>query len=280
MITLVLLLCAAQGSAWTVTPPEVTIGDTVHLTRQVIAAPGVVPHVTAIGSSATLEPLDDPVIGYAEGRVLVRFTLAFFEPGEHAVVMPDMELSYPDGHVEHIAGDTAWVSVRSVLPAADSAIAPKPSLGPLARRQQRAWIVAVLASLVVIAMGIWGHARLRVAERPVWHGRRGKFGYPPIEQWIQAGELRAAVSAVTDVVRSRIEQGLPQARRQLSTAECLETIEAERPDWPIRALRDVLHSLDRAQFAPAVPSDVVELAARADELLQSLPAGPAGEGDT
>ena len=66
MIRLVLLLCAAQGSAWTVTPPEVTIGDTVHLTRQVIAAPGVVPHVAPLRSSATVEPLDNPTIGYAE----------------------------------------------------------------------------------------------------------------------------------------------------------------------------------------------------------------------
>jgi hypothetical protein len=246
VIRLVLLLCSAQGSAWTVTPPEVTIGDTVHLTRQVIAAPGVVPRVPPIGSSATLEPLDSPIIGYAEGRVFVRFTLAFFEPGMHAVVMPDVELSYPDGHVEHVSGDTAWVSVRSVLPA-DSAVAARPSLGPLARRQHRAWITAVLATLVVIAMGLWGYAR---------------------------------VPAVTDVVRSRIEHGLPQAGRQLSTAECLEAIESERPDWPIRALRDVLHSLDRAQFAPAVPSDVVELAARADELLRSLPARPAEETKT
>jgi len=280
VIRLVLLLCAAQGSAWTVTPPEVTVGDTVHLTRQVIAAPGVVPHVPPIGSSATLEPLDDPVIGYAEGRVLVRFTLAFFEPGEHAVVMPDVVLSYPDGHVEHVAGDTAWVSVRSVLPAVDSAVAAKPSLGPLPRRQLRAWIVIVLAALVVIATGIWGRARVRVAERPVWRGRRAKVSYPPIEQWIRAGELRAGVSAVTDVVRSRIEQRLPQAGRQLSTAEILEMIEVERPDWPIRDLREVLHLLDRAQFAPAVPSDVVELAERADELLRSLPERAGEESDT
>ncbi len=280
MIALVLLLCAAQGSAWTVTPPEVTIGDTVHLTRQVVAAPGVVPQVPSIGSSATLESLDDPIIGYAEGRVLVRFTVAFFEPGEHAMVMPDVQLSYPDGHVEHVSGDTAWVTVRSVLPAEDSAVAPKPSLGPLARRQHRAWIVAVLASVVVIVMGAWGRARVRVAERPVWQGGREKIGYPSIEQWIRAGELRAAVSAVTDVVRSRIERRLPQAHRMLSTAECLETIAAERPDWPIRALRDILQSLDRAQFAPAVPNDVVELAERADEVLQSLPTRAVGESDT
>jgi hypothetical protein len=52
--------------------------------------------------------------------------------------------------------------------------------------------------------------------------------------------------------------------------ECLEAIEREQPGWPVDEIAGVLHSLDRARFAPVVRSDIMELIEQADELAMSL----------
>ena len=128
--------------------------------------------------------------------------------------------------------------------------------------------------IVVAAAVFWGVVRRRVAVRPTWRAGRGRSVYAPVEQWIRAGELRAAVSAVTDRLRDRIERDVPEAGRQLSTEECIAMVEEQRPEWPVREIEDALTALDRARFAPALPSDVVVLAEQVDELMAGLAPGP------
>ena len=45
---------------------------------------------------------------------------------------------------------------------------------------------------------------------------------------------------------------------------------ASRPEWPLGDLADVARALERASFAPAIPSDVIALADEAHVLLGSL----------
>jgi hypothetical protein len=89
-----------------------------------------------------------------------------------------------------------------------------------------------------------------------------------------AGESKAAVGVISDRFRDAIERKLPEAGRQLSTQECLAVIQGSRPDWPRRDIEEVLRALDRAQYAPAVPSDVALLVDQVEHLLKALSTEP------
>ena len=78
----------------------------------------------------------------------------------------------------------------------------------------------------------------------------------------------AAVAA--ERLRARIARLVPRADRALSAEECISVLEEERPDLPLRDLADTLRALERARFAPAVPSDVALVADQVDVLLKSL----------
>lgn len=277
------LLCwlylSAQAAAWTVVPTAITVGDTVEITRRVTAEPDVIPQAALLQPDAIVQPLDAPVIAYTEGTVVVRYQIALFEPGVHGLAMPDIELIYPDGGLVTVPGDTAWITVRSVLPQGDSSASPRASLGPVARSRTELGFV-ILPPLTVLAVTVlWGMRRRRPKERPAWRTGSGKRVEAPVVQWARAGELRAVVSAVTDRLRESIERALPLAGRQLSTDECLEIIAQQQPNWPVRELATVLRSLDRARFSPAVPSGIVELAQRAGNLSSSLARTTAEESD-
>ena len=93
---------------------------------------------------------------------------------------------------------------------------------------------------------------------------------PPIDRWISAGESRAVVTYVAERIRGAIAAWVPPAGRHLDTEACLAILERERPDWPHRDMREVLKSLDRARFAPAVSGDVTDVIDRAELLLSEL----------
>jgi hypothetical protein len=117
VITAFLAALSLQVPGWTISPGVATVGDTVHLTRRVVAEPGVQAVAQPLISSLAVEPLANPAVGYTEGAILVRYTVAFFEAGEQSLLMPDIELMYGDGRVETISGDTVLVRISSVLPA-------------------------------------------------------------------------------------------------------------------------------------------------------------------
>ncbi len=270
MIAAALVLALAQASVWSVWPPSVTVGDTVRITRRIAAEPGVRSHVKPLLSSAAFEPLTDPVVGFSEGAVVVRYTLAVFEPRRLAVAMPEIELVHPDGVIERVSGDTAWVTVLSVLPDQDTLPPPRPSLGPVPRQPKRPEVIAFLVIAVTAGTALWGVMRRRTQPRPTWSSRISEPTEVPLLKWIESGESRAVVAAVADGLRRCIESTLPEAGKQLSTDECVAVLQSQRPEWPVRQIDHVLRSLDRARFAAAVPSDVIELARRADALTESL----------
>ena len=89
-------------------------------------------------------------------------------------------------------------------------------------------------------------------------------------KWIKAGESRAVVGALADRLRAAIEEVLPEAAWGLSTDKCIEVIRTNKIGWSYKEVEDVLRSLDRARFAPAVPTDVALLIDQVDDLIVQL----------
>ena len=276
-ILVAILLFSTQAQVWTVAPSTVTVGDTVRITRRVIAPPDVRSLVLPLAPTDDYVPLTTPIVAYSEGDVVVRYVLAFFDTGEHPIAMPDLELTFGDGRVDVVPGDTAWVSVSSVLPSDGTTPPPKASVGPFARSERNLTPAILIATPLIISLVAWALLRRKASERPLWSGFAQEPIEVPLQQWIMAGESKAAVGVVYDRLRDAIENALPTAGRQLSTQECLTVIDEQRPDWPRRDIEEVLRSLDRAQYAPAVPSDVALLVDQVDDLLDSIRAQPPEE---
>jgi hypothetical protein len=271
-------LFLAQAAAWTAAPDSATVGDTVWVSRRVGADPAARPRVVPIAGTDVLEPLGAPRFDFAEGRLVVRYPVALFEPGDHAVSMPDIELRYPDGRTVIIPGDTARLVIRSVLPPSDTLPAARPSLAPLGRVARRVLPLTTFVGAVLAALGVWGVVRRRRRPRPVWATRRGSGAEPPLAQWVAAGEPRAVAAVLARQVRERLAELVPAAGAQLPTAECLAVLERERPSWPHREIAELLRTMERARFAPVVPEDVVTLGAECEALLDGLAAAPAEAG--
>jgi hypothetical protein len=71
-------------------------------------------------------------------------------------------------------------------------------------------------------------------------------------------------------MRARVQQHIPEAEPSLDLKDWLHTVEAHRPDWPLRELSEVMQALERASFAPAIPSDVIALADEAQVIVQTI----------
>jgi hypothetical protein len=265
-----LLAQVAAAGAWVITPPAPTVGDSVGLERVIAAAAEVRVRLQPLGGSLIVEPLAEPEWARSGEGVRVRYLVALFEPGRHALEMPPVELLHRDGRVDVIPPDTAWVSVASVLPAGDTLPAPRASLGPVPRYPTRWWPGAVLAGLVLAGSAAWGAARRRVPAGTALPLVSSSGGAPPLPRWALAGEARAVASVVAHRVRARLARLVPEASPALATEECLALLDAGRPEGPVRELADLLRALERARFAPAVSGEITRLVERADHLLRLL----------
>ncbi|MFQ6045617.1 MAG: hypothetical protein ACE5PT_04560 [Gemmatimonadales bacterium] len=261
----------AQSMDWVAVPETVAVGDTVLLLRDIAVAPNVEWQVRALEASRTVEPLTDPLARYAESRLTVAYRVAAFAPGRIPVVMPDLEVVHPDGDIEVIVGDTAWVQVRSVLPAADSLLEPMPALDPIERRRRTTSPLAMLAGTVLLLVVTWGWLRKRARSRTQpdeWEEEETMS--PPLDTWVAAGELRAVATVATDRLRSHLARAVPGAGRHLATEEVLALLERQRPEWPLREVGGVLRALERARFAPAIKDDLLSLVDQARSLEDRL----------
>lgn len=276
MIALVAAL--VQAATWSVVPEAPTVGDTVRLVRRLSVPPGVQPRVRPLPGSEAVVALAGPQATYADGVLTVVYTLAAFEPGPHEVALPDAELLFPDGRVETVRGGTIVVRIRSVLPRDAGPPEPKPSLGPLPRAPTRAAPLIVLVGAALGMTVLWGVARRRTGPRPAPLEDPVTSSTVPIDRWVAAGEPRAVAAATADRARAWIAAHVPDAGRQLDTDTCLAVLRSRRPEWPLHELADLLRSLERARFAPAVPTDVMIVVDQAELLLQRL-GDPHGAGE-
>jgi len=291
LCVLLCVLCGesltGQGPAtWAAAPASVTVGDTVYLTRTLPASPQVRVRPQPLASTAVVEPLADPVVELLGDVLVLRYAVAVFEPGVQRIAMPQVELFYPDGNTETVLGDTALVRVRSVLPPGDSVPPPRTSLAPLPRPRRSGTAAVMLVSLVVAGTGAWVIVRKRVGPRPrpleaiapavtaplrAWvEAGDAPAVTAPLRAWVEAGELRAAAAALADQLRRTIAGLEPGAEAGLPTEALLAVLRRRCPGWPLAEIEDVLHALERARFAPAVPHDVLSLAEQVGMLTERL----------
>lgn len=258
---------------WSVSPTPSTIGDTVVLERDIaVADPTANLRLAPIEGSRLVEPLAGPEAITASDGFIVRYVVALFETGDHTIPMPDIELVYPTGRLETRLGGEAFVTVLSVLPQGESLPAPRASREPIPRSVfWTAPAILLVVGVVLLTVG-WGLMRRRSRVRPVWAdvGKGGEDGCPAVSRWIAAGEPRAVATVTTHEVRVRVQQYVPEADPSLDLEDWLHTVKAHRPDWPLRELSEVMQALERASFAPAIPSDVIALTDEAQVIVQTI----------
>ncbi len=269
MSTVIGALLLVQG--WVVEPQQPTIGDTVVLEREVaVADPTARLRLTPLAGSPSVEPLARPEVISGAGGFVARYLVALFETGEHAVAMPTLELVYPNGRVETRVGGEAVVTVVSVLPEGDSLPPPRVSREPIPRDVYRAApAVLLLTGILVAAIG-WGVLRRRPGARPPWSGPADGGEDVQVSRWIAAGEPRAVATVSMHRMREQIRAYVAEAEPSLDLDAWLRTVQEHRSEWPVRELGEVMRALERASYAPAIPSDVIALADETQVLLQAI----------
>ncbi len=266
----VLALLVVQAASWQITPDSVTVGDTVWIEQRIAVGAGARARVEPFEPTETVEPLMGPAVESKGDVLVIRYAVALFEPGRITLTLPAIEVQYPDGRATPVPATTTAVTVWSVLPQTDPRPDPKPSLGPFPRFPTRWLPLVLLVGVVLAALVGWAIRRQWPRPRPVWRTRAHGEGAAPTELWAEAGEPRAVAAAVAAALRSRMAEELPAAAKHLEVGSCLEVIERDKPDWPVRELREVLTALDRVRFAPAVSNEIRDLTRRAEALADEL----------
>jgi hypothetical protein len=217
-----------------------------------------------------MEPLVPPQWTYAEGELVVTYTIALFDTGRHAVALPDIGLIDAEGRLRTVLGDTAWIDVVSVLPAQDSALAPMPSRAPFARRRTSVLPLVSLLGVTVLVVSVWALLRHRRGPQPELDDPEPPVAGPPIDVWVASGESRAVATVMANRLRDAIAERIPEAGRHLHTEACIRTVLAAEDASLAREVADVLRALERARFSPAAPGDVLEVVDQADAVLATL----------
>jgi len=263
-------LLLLQAGAWVAAPPGPTVGDTIWLEREITVPAGWRVRAGTLEAREDVEPLGEPAVLRSPGGWVVRYAVAVWTPGRHALTLPPLWRLAPDGRADSSAGGVASFAVASVLPDTLPAHDPRGPLGPLRQghRNPAPPLAAVLVAVGLLAAGIAARRRPPRQLAPV----------PPVPlerevpdaRWLAAGEPKAVATRATWRLRAALARAVPGAHLALATPECLGVVERARPAAPIGELRDVLEQLERVAFATAQGIDVATLAARARRLAKEL----------
>jgi hypothetical protein len=247
-----------------------TVGDTIWVTRTVELPAGQTLRAADWQAADPLELLGPAKVTVADGRAAIAYPVAVWRPGTHTVEVPGPLLLGADGRVDSIPGERVTLSVGSVLPraAADTALRPQPRADFVSRPSTTPIplvVLLLLAALLLLPLHRWWRRRGAPARRPPVAGA-GVGPRPELDRWADAGEARAVAAVASTRLRLALSARLPGALSSLDTESVLLHVAAQRPDWPVAELAEVLRSLDRARFGAGAPPDVLVLARRAGEL--------------
>lgn len=246
-----------------------TVGDTIWVSRSVELPPGRTLRAAEWEAADPVELLGPARVTQSEGRAVVAYPVAVWRAGTHTVTVPGPLLLASDGRVDSLGGETLTLEVASILPraAGDTALRPQPHADFVPRPTTTPLPLAILllvALALLVPLHLWWRRRGKPVTRPA--GDPGGAAEPPLDRWADAGEVRAVAAAATTRLRLALADRLPAALPSLDTEEVLALVAAQRPDWPLSELTEVLQALDRARFGAGAPRDVLALTRRAATL--------------
>jgi hypothetical protein len=272
-VTALFLLLALQGAGWMISPVSPTVVDTVTLARRVPAEPAATVRLEPLAATESIQPLAAPRWSYAEGAITVVYRVAFFGSGEQPVQMPAIDVTSSDGSVVTVPPATVTVTVATVLPdAPPDRLRPMASMGPLARQPQRAAPVILLPLAIVLGtvlMLLWRRRRPAPLSAPEVISTEA---HVPLEEWIAAGESRAAATIVALKLRRMIADILPITAEHRDADAYAAAILDEDRTREAEALVAAMRALERARFSPAAPADIHEVIDEAERAVQEFEA--------
>ncbi len=186
--------------------PLPQVGDTIWLVRTVAAPMGRVARVAPWSPEGAVEALGPGILVRRGDSLEVRYPAVGWLPGSHAVEVPGPILISPDGTTDSLPPVTLTVTVASVLPSlpGDSLPAPQPEAAPILRPVRTGVPVLVLllgALLLLIPVHYWWRRRGRPMSAPEEAPPPPPRGLP-LDQWLDAGEPRAALAAAAARLRA------------------------------------------------------------------------------
>ena len=263
MIAAILLLQASAAAP--------TVGDTIWLARTVSVPEGHVVRAPADSLTGPVELLGPPQIVPQPGGVLIRYPAVAWEPGRHTVALPGPVLVGPDGLADSVASFDVTITVRSVLPQAQTESLPvQPATGLVERRRSTPvplLVLTAIAALLLVPVHLWWRRRGPRAEAAAAPGTSAGV---PFARWADAGEQRAVLAAAAAVLRTVITGAVPQARPGLDTTTLLEVLAERGAGLPLDEIESVLRELDATRFAPAAVADAAGVARRAAALAERI----------
>jgi hypothetical protein len=241
MIALLLVLVVQRGLP--------TVGDTVWVERQVVAASNVLIRPQAWDLGSVGRQLGPAVQQRSGSGLLIRYPLVFWYPGRHTLRMPGPVVISREGRSDTLLSSTVTVEVASVLPAgrAREALEPRPARAPvaLAERSARPLVIALgLVFAAIAGLAVYRRRRGKPLIRP-----RGEVARPSPERlaaWADAGEYHAALDHWEHRLALRLRQsgGLEEMAR----------------------VQRVLEGIALAAYEPRAPERLAELCVQAAQV--------------
>ena len=180
------------------------------------------------------------------------YRVAAWDVGRRPVTFDPIVVTY-QGEDRPVPIEGVSVFVRSVLPADSALRVPKPARPLFETQPFPWWILALLAAIVAIALGIWWWMRRRRRPRPAvvidpYARAIREFNRVEAMGLVGAGERTRYVALVVEVMRDYLAARHPDASLALTSRELVHALR-RHPTVPMELLARVLHETDLAKFA-------------------------------
>lgn len=227
-----------------VTPDTVLVGQPFNLFIKVLAPKGVRfefpagPDTTSQNGVRPIELRGERIVSMLGDTAVALYHLVAWDIGTQPLRMPDVRVTF-QGQERRPALGSAYVFVKSVLPADTSLRVPKPAR-PLIVLPVFNWLLwlGVLAAVITAVLLWWIWRRYRNRPRPPidpYVKAQQEFAKIEARRLVESDRAAEYFVAMVDVVREYLAARVPGVRRSDTTQELLaamkprEGVEAELP---------------------------------------------------
>lgn len=258
-------------------PVQPTVGDTIWLERAVETPAGAEVRAAPWSPADPVGLLGQPRVRKEGNRTVVAYPAVVWRTGRVQVEIPGPIVIRPDGTTDSLPVESRILNIASVLPDTVPAerLPVQPEAGIVVQRVTTPYpvLVALLVAALLLAPLAWWWLR---AGPPMPGFAPPSQATPvPLEEWNEAGEVRAVAAVAARNLRAEMLRHLPGMPQGLVASRLMRVVTEQRPGWPVDDLGEVLGALESVQYASTSATDVVMLAHRAETLRQQLESQPA-----